>query len=56
MIANSPFIAQNVYWSPLFEEEVGGIGPLGIDAEEQKQGYGLGDRSSSHGLFARTKY
>ena len=40
--ADSPFIAQNVYWSPLFEESVGGIGPLGIDPEEQKQGYGLG--------------
>lgn len=40
--AASPFIAQNVYWSPLFEEPVGGIGPLGIDPEEQKQGYGLG--------------
>jgi len=39
--SNSPFIAQNVYWSPLFEQEVGGIGPLGIDANEQKQGYGL---------------
>lgn len=37
----SPFIAQNVYWSPLFEESVGGIGPLGIDPNEQKQGYGL---------------
>lgn len=37
----SPFIAQNVYWSPLFETEIGGIGPLGIDKEERKQGYGL---------------
>lgn len=37
----SPFIAQNVYWAPLFEEEIGGIGPLGIDSAEQKQGYGL---------------
>ncbi len=39
--SQSPFIAQNVYWSPLFNQEVGGIGPLGIDANEQKQGYGL---------------
>ncbi|WP_192598426.1 GNAT family N-acetyltransferase [Sporosarcina limicola] len=39
--ADSPSIAQNVYWSPLFEQQVGGIGPLGIDANEQKQGYGL---------------
>ncbi|WP_243298862.1 GNAT family N-acetyltransferase [Bacillus litorisediminis] len=37
----SPFIAQNVYWSPLFEEELGGIGPLGIDQNERKNGYGL---------------
>lgn len=37
----SPFIAQNVYWAPLFNEELGGIGPLGIDANERKQGYGL---------------
>ncbi|MEK5069903.1 GNAT family N-acetyltransferase [Sporosarcina sp. FSL K6-1508] len=39
--SHSPFIAQNVYWSPFFEQKVGGIGPLGIDANEQKQGYGL---------------
>ncbi|SDN56831.1 Acetyltransferase, GNAT family [Psychrobacillus sp. OK028] len=39
--ALSPSIAQNVYWSPLFEQEIGGIGPLGIDPKEQKQGYGL---------------
>ena len=39
--ANSPFIAQNVYWSPLFDEELGGIGPLGIDQAERKNGYGL---------------
>lgn len=37
----SPFIAQNVYWSPLFKHDLGGIGPLGIDENEQKQGYGL---------------
>lgn len=39
--SRSPYIAQNVYWSPLFEQELGGIGPLGIDENEQKQGYGL---------------
>ncbi|WP_462410674.1 GNAT family N-acetyltransferase [Neobacillus sp. Marseille-QA0830] len=39
--ANSPFIAQNVYWSPLFKEPLGGIGPLGIDRSERKNGYGL---------------
>lgn len=39
--SNSPFIAQNVYWAPLFNEELGGIGPLGIDSKERKNGYGL---------------
>ena len=27
---------------PFVRRAVGGIGPLGIDPEEQKQGYGLG--------------
>lgn len=39
--SQSPSIAQNVYWSPLFAQEIAGIGPLGIDANEQKKGYGL---------------
>ena len=39
--SQSPFIAQNVYWAPLFDQELGGIGPLGIDANERKQGYGI---------------
>jgi len=39
--ANAPFIAQNVYWAPLFQEELGGIGPLGVDANERGKGYGL---------------
>lgn len=39
--SNSPVIAQNVYWAPLFNEELGGIGPLGIDSNERKNGYGL---------------
>lgn len=38
---DSPMIAQNVYWRTLFPQAVGGIGPLGIDEKEQKQGYGL---------------
>ena len=38
---DSPFIAQNVYWSPLFSEELGGAGPLGVDAKERGKGYGL---------------
>lgn len=37
----SPFIAQNVYWAPLFNETLGGVGPLGVDADERKNGYGL---------------
>ena len=37
----SPMIAQNMYWRTLFSQSVGGIGPLGIDENEQKQGYGL---------------
>lgn len=34
-------IAQNVYWSPLFNGELGGVGPLGIDRNERGRGYGL---------------
>jgi GNAT superfamily N-acetyltransferase len=37
----SPYIAQNVYWAPLFSHELGGIGPLGIDPQERGHGYGL---------------
>ncbi|MFT4416256.1 GNAT family N-acetyltransferase [Fredinandcohnia humi] len=39
--SNSPLIGPNVYWAPLFTEELGGIGPLGIDQLERKKGYGL---------------
>ncbi|SHG46729.1 GNAT family N-acetyltransferase [Ornithinibacillus halophilus] len=39
--SKSPVIAQNVYWAPLYKGELGGIGPLGIDANERKHGYGL---------------
>lgn len=38
----SPFIAQNVYWAPHFEEPLGGIGPLGVSSAERGQGYGFG--------------
>lgn len=38
---HSPFIAQNVYWAPLFDEPLGGIGPLGVDPKERGKGYGL---------------
>lgn len=37
----SPYIAQNVYWAPLLSDELGGIGPLGIDPQERGLGYGL---------------
>lgn len=37
----SPMIAQNVYWAPLFAETLGGIGPLGVDQKERGKGYGL---------------
>lgn len=39
--SESPFIAQNVYWSPLLNGHLGGIGPLGVDSEERKKGYGI---------------
>ena len=37
----SPLIAQNVYWAPLFNHELGGVGPLGVDSNERGNGYGL---------------
>ena len=37
----SPMIAQNTYWAPLFLEPMGGIGPLGIDERYRGKGYGL---------------
>lgn len=49
----SPFIAQNVYWAPLFAEELGGIGPLGIDPEERGRGYGLGIVEAAISLLRR---
>ena len=36
----SPFIAQNINWSPLFPTPLGGIGPLGIDESERGNGFG----------------
>lgn len=39
--AASPVIAQNTYWAPLFREELGGIGPLGVDPDCRNRGYGL---------------
>lgn len=37
----SPIIAQNTYWSSLFDEELAGIGPLGIASNKRAKGYGL---------------
>lgn len=37
----SPVIGPNVYWSPRYPGEHGGVGPLGIEASERKRGYGL---------------
>ncbi|GGA66734.1 GNAT family N-acetyltransferase [Ornithinibacillus halotolerans] len=39
--ANSPIIMGNMNWSALFDANVGGVGPLGVDAEKRKKGYGL---------------
>jgi GNAT superfamily N-acetyltransferase len=39
--SKSPIIMGNINWAPLFEGEVGGIGPLGVDAKKRKNGYGL---------------
>ena len=39
--ASSPMIAQNVYWAPLFNGKLGGIGPLGVDSAERGNGYGI---------------
>lgn len=39
--ADSPFIAQNVYWAPLLQEGLGGVGPLGVDAKHRGRGLGL---------------
>jgi GNAT superfamily N-acetyltransferase len=37
----SPLLAQNIYWSPLFEDALGGIGPLGIDGNYRGLQYGI---------------
>ncbi|HSJ37616.1 MAG TPA: GNAT family N-acetyltransferase [Planococcus sp. (in: firmicutes)] len=39
--SGSPLIAQNVYWAPLFNGELGGIGPLGIDRSVRGHQFGL---------------
>lgn len=39
--ASAPLLAQNIYWSPLFAEELGGVGPLGIDCAYRGRQYGL---------------
>lgn len=37
----SPIIGPNVYWKKLFDQPIGGIGPLGIQRSERGNGYGL---------------
>ncbi|PYI50774.1 GNAT family N-acetyltransferase [Paenibacillus flagellatus] len=37
----SPILAQNIYWAPLFADKMGGIGPLGIDERFRGYRYGL---------------
>lgn len=37
----SPLLAQNIYWSPLYADEMGGIGPLGIDESYRGHRYGI---------------
>ncbi|WP_042142527.1 GNAT family N-acetyltransferase [Paucisalibacillus sp. EB02] len=39
--AASPIIMGNINWAPLFDGKLGGVGPLGVDAEKRKKGYGL---------------
>ncbi|MBD2847118.1 GNAT family N-acetyltransferase [Paenibacillus sp. IB182496] len=39
--ADSPLLAQNIYWAPLFEQPLGGIGPLGIDERYRGHRYGI---------------
>ncbi|MDI4644526.1 GNAT family N-acetyltransferase [Cohnella hashimotonis] len=52
--AASPLLAQNVYWAPLFEEELGGIGPLGIDEACRGYRYGISIvQAAIHFLTAR---
>jgi predicted N-acetyltransferase YhbS len=38
--ADSPLLGSGIYWSPMLNAPVGGMGPLGID--EQVRGHGLG--------------
>ncbi|WLD91935.1 GNAT family N-acetyltransferase [Alkalihalobacillus sp. AL-G] len=38
--SESPVLGPNVYWRPLFSEKLIGIGPLGINRQFRKKGYG----------------
>ncbi|MBP1995974.1 GNAT family N-acetyltransferase [Paenibacillus eucommiae] len=38
--SHSPLLTQNIYWAPLFADELGGLGPLGIDPAFRGKGYG----------------
>ncbi|WP_026908849.1 GNAT family N-acetyltransferase [Paucisalibacillus globulus] len=39
--SKSPITMGNINWAPLFNHELGGVGPLGVDSEKRKNGYGL---------------
>ncbi|MFC5448548.1 GNAT family N-acetyltransferase [Paenibacillus aestuarii] len=64
--SQSPILAQNVYWAPLFQGELGGIGPLGIDEKYRGLNYGLAivqagihyllQRGASHIVIDTTPY
>jgi GNAT superfamily N-acetyltransferase len=45
-------IAPNIYWSPLFNDQLGGIGPLGVRASDRGKGYGLAIVKTAVALLA----
>ncbi|QHW34002.1 GNAT family N-acetyltransferase [Paenibacillus rhizovicinus] len=50
----SPILTQNIYWSGLFAEPLGGAGPLGIDEAYRGFGYGLAIvQAGIHALLER---
>lgn len=52
--SDSPVIAQNVYWSRLFDGELAGIGPLGVDRTVRGKAYGLDlVKAAANELMAR---
>lgn len=50
----SPLLAQNIYWAPLFNGPLGGIGPLGIDENYRGYRYGISIvQAAVHSLLER---